>query len=119
MIPKSLTDLILFQECRKFIIVVYRLTRLLPDDERFGLTSQVKRATVSVLANIVEGYGRNSTKDQLHFYNIALASFREVECYLLVFLDLKYITKENYLYLSKTKDKVGGLLVNFIKSKKG
>lgn len=94
MIPQSLTDLRLYNECRKFIIVIYRLTKLLPDDERYGIISQMRRAVISILANIVEGYGRKTNKDKLHFYAIALGSFRETECYVTVLYDLKYITKD-------------------------
>ena len=117
MIPQSLKDLRLFQECRKFIVVIYKLTKLLPNEEKYGLSSQIRRATVSILANIVEGYGRKTRPDQLHFFTIAIGSFREVECYVLVFLDLQYINQEQYQYVSKIKDIVGGLLVNFVKSK--
>lgn len=117
MLQKSLQDLKLYRECRKFIIVIYQLTKLLPDDEKYGLVSQMRRAVISILANIVEGYGRKTKRDQLHFYTMALGSFREVECYILVFLDLKYINREQFEYIEKIKDNVGGLLVNFIKSK--
>ena len=118
MMPKSLEDLKLYQECRKFIIIIYRLSGLLPKEELYGLVSQIRRAVVSVLANLVEGYGRQTRKDQLHFYNISLSSFREVECYIIVFYDLEYISHEQYVYATKVKDKIGGMLINFIKSKK-
>jgi len=117
-IPPALKKLRLYYDCRKFIVVIYRLTKLLPDDEKYGLISQMRRAAISVLANIVEGYGRDSDKEQLRFYNIALASFREVECYLLVLKDLEYIDVLKFNYTSELKDKVGGQLVNFIKTKK-
>lgn len=118
MLQSSLKDLRLYGECRKYIVIMYRLTKILPDDEKFGLVSQIRRATVSILANIVEGYGRAGEKDQLHFYNIALASFREVECYITIMKDLNFINREQFLYTEKFKDKIGGMLVEFIKSKK-
>lgn len=118
MIPESLRKLKLYKECRKFIVIIYRLSSLLPNEEKYGMVSQMRRATVSILANIVEGYGRKTKKDQLHFYNMALTSFREVECYILVVFDLKYIDKIQFEYTKGEKDKIGGMLVNFIKSKK-
>lgn len=118
MIPNALKNLRLYNECRKFIVVIYKLTKLLPDDERFRLMSKMRRAVVSILANIVEGYGRQTSKDQIHFYHMALGSFREVEYYVVVLLDLQYISKEQFLYTETIKDNVSGLLVNFIKSKK-
>ena len=118
MLPKSLRDLRLYTELRKFIIVVYKLTRLLPDEEKYGLISQIRRATVSILANLVEGYGRKGKKEQLHFYNISLGSFREVECYIQIIFDLQFISKEQHKYIAEFKDKVGGMLIKFIQSKK-
>ena len=116
-LPKSLLDLKLVQETRKFIVIIYRITDLLPDTEKYGLVSQMRRAVTSILANIVEGYGRETKNDKLHFYIIARGSFREVECFILILKDLSYISNEQYNYLLKAKDIVGGLLTNFIKSK--
>lgn len=115
-LPKSLLDLRLVQETRKFIIIIYKITDILPDTEKYGLVSQMRRAVVSILANIVEGYGRQTKNDRLHFYIIARGSFREIECFILILKDLSYISLEQYDYLVKNKDFVGGLLTNFIKS---
>lgn len=115
-LPKAILDLKLVKECRRLIIIIYKLTNLLPDNEKFGLISQMRRAVVSVLLNIVEGYGRVTKKDRLHFYNISRGSFRELECQILILFDLKFINKEQFDYVCKEKDKVGGLLTNFIKS---
>ncbi len=117
-LPKAVLDLKLVKECRRLIIIVYKLTDLLPDNEKFGLISQMRRAVVSVLLNIVEGYGRVTKNDRLHFYNIARGSFRELECQILILFDLKFIDKMQFDYMCKEKDKVGGLLTNFIKSQK-
>ncbi|MFA7244653.1 MAG: four helix bundle protein [Candidatus Magasanikbacteria bacterium] len=116
-LPKSLLDLKLVQETRKFIVIIYKVTDKLPEHEKYGLVSQMRRAVVSILANIVEGYGRETKKDKLHFYIIARGSFREIECFILVLKDLDYISDKQYEYLVKVKDVVGGLLTNFIKSK--
>jgi len=115
-LPKVLSDLQLTKECRKFIVIIYRLTDLLPDTEKYGLVSQMRRAVVSVLANLVEGYSRQTKKDKLHFFTMARASFREVECFILVLKDLRYITEDHYDYVLEKKDVVGGMLTNFIKS---
>ncbi len=115
-LPQALLDLRLVQECRKFIVIIYRLTKLLPDDEKYGIISQMRRAVVSILANIVEGYSRKTKKDKLHFYIMARSSFREIECFILILKDLEYISRDQYDFVVNLKDRVGGLLTNFIKS---
>ena len=67
-----------FQEADRLVIAVYDATRCLPQNEAFGLTSQLRRAAVSVVANIVEGSARPSEKDYRHFLSVAFASLREL-----------------------------------------
>jgi len=85
-------------------------------EERFALTSQIKRAAYSIALNIVEGCGRNSEKDFLHFLDMSLGSTHEVEyCALLVF-DLNYLEKQQYDILVKKINDVKAMLINLIKS---
>lgn len=69
---KSFTDLIVWQEGHKFVLLVYRHTKLFPKEELFGLTSQLRRAAVSFTSNIAEGFSRNSYKEKAQFYTMAL-----------------------------------------------
>jgi len=73
---------------------VYHLTRKFPDDEKFGLTSQLRRAIISVCSNIAEGSSRKSKKDQAHFYNIAFSSLMETLNQLIISSDLEYLEKQ-------------------------
>ena len=73
---------------------VYELSKEFPDDERFGLTSQIKRASVSVPSNIAEGAGRNSNKEFNQFLGISTGSLFEVETQLIIAEKLKFLTKE-------------------------
>lgn len=76
---------------REIVREVYTLTKLFPNDERFGLIDQLRRAAVSIPSNIAEGSGRKSFKDQAHFVEIAYGSLMEVCCQLTVAVDLLYI----------------------------
>lgn len=73
---------------------IYKVTRAFPSDERFGLTSQVRRAAVSVEANLAEGCGRGSDADFARFVQIALGSASEIECELLIAKDLGFLNPQ-------------------------
>lgn len=79
---------------RAFVKEIYKITKEFPDHEKYGLTNQIRRATVSISANITEGSSRLSPKDKAHFYQIAYSSLTEVLNHLYLALDLDYITKE-------------------------
>ena len=85
-----------WQETRKFISKIYELTRSFPADEKFGLTNQIRRASVSIAANIAEGTSRTSSKDQAHFTNLSYSSLMEVLNHLYISLDLSYIPDEKF-----------------------
>ena len=70
---------------------IYHLTRNFPDEEKFGITSQLRRAVISVCSNIAEGSSRKSKKDQSHFYNIAFSSLMEALNQLIISNDLNYL----------------------------
>lgn len=92
---QSFKDLMVWQKSRELTLEIYKITTLLPEDEKFGLISQMRRAAVSVSANIAEGFKRKGIKDKINFYNIAQSSLSELESYLLLSADLKYITSNN------------------------
>lgn len=79
---------------KKLISDVYRITRQFPPEEKYGLTSQINRAVVSVASNIAEGSGRTSFKDQAHFTETAYGSLMELACELIVSQDLGFIEPE-------------------------
>jgi four helix bundle protein len=95
---------------------VYIVTRNFPKEEIFGITSQIRRAALSVPTNIVEGYGRQGRKELRQFANIALGSLAEVR-YLLDFsLRLQYLNEIHHKALQDLADEVGKLLWKFYKS---
>lgn len=94
-----------WQKAIEFCVEIYKLTGSFPSEERFGLTSQLRRAGISVPSNIAEGAGRNSDKEFLHFLSIATGSSYEVETQLIIVYRLGYIQlkeiKEAELKLSE------------------
>ena len=95
--------LIAWQKADELAFQIYRATKNFPSEEKFGLVSQMRRATVSVAANIAEGYTRNSKKDKVHFYNIAVGSLTEIEYYLDFSFRLAYISNEQHQLLVKLR----------------
>ncbi len=85
---RSFTDLVAWQKSRAMVKEVYRSSAAMPDSERFGLTNQMRRAAVSVPANIAEGYGRGSRIEYVRFLRIARGSLAELQTHLFIAHDL-------------------------------
>lgn len=88
---KSYRDLVVWQKAMDLVVMVYAVTKRFPSDERYGLTSQLKRASISVPSNIAEGYGRHSTADYIRFLQFALGSLNEVQTQLELASRLEFI----------------------------
>ncbi len=87
---KRFEELEVWKKAHNLTLEIYRLTKSFPNDERFGLISQMRRAATSVPANIAEGYRKRTKKDKLNFYNIAQGSLDELKYYLILSKDLGY-----------------------------
>jgi four helix bundle protein len=87
---KTFEDLLVWQKAHSFVLTVYRLSETFPKHEIFGLTSQFRRAAVSIPANIAEGFRRRGAPDKARFYNIAQTSVEECRYYLILIKDLEY-----------------------------
>lgn len=85
-------DIIAWQKARVFIQHVYTVTKQFPDDEKFGMISQFRRAAVSIAANIAEGYKRLGKDDKLRFLNYSQGSLEECRCYIYLSCDFNYIS---------------------------
>lgn len=83
-------DLVVWQKAHQFVLAAYRLSRTFPRAETYGLSSQFRRAAVSIAANIAEGFKKRSKPDKLRFYNIAQGSIEESRYYLILTKDLEY-----------------------------
>lgn len=87
----SFEQLLVWQGAQDIAVNVYKVTKKFPNDERFGLTDQIRRAASLISANIAEGFGRHSIKDKSHFYTIAHGSLLETKSHLYLAQKLGYI----------------------------
>ncbi|MCZ7602660.1 MAG: four helix bundle protein [Melioribacteraceae bacterium] len=92
---KSFTELIVWQKAHQFVLSVYKETKSFPKEEIYGLTSQFRRAAVSIAANIAEGFKKRGQKDKLNYLNISHGSLEECRYYIILSKDLGYISKDN------------------------
>ena len=107
---KNFTDLIAWQKAHTLVLEIYKITKLFPEDERFALTNQLRRAAVSITSNVAEGFGRNTPRDKVHFYSIAKGSLLETQSQLLVAKDLGYLENASYEILEPKIIEVAKLL---------
>jgi four helix bundle protein len=84
-----------WQKGIKIVILVYKLTKSFPKEEIYALTSQLKRASVSIASNIAEGFGRQTDKSFNHFLNISRGSLNEIETQLIIAKELEFISDNN------------------------
>lgn len=90
----SFENLEVYEKARVLVSDVYRIQNDLPKEERFGLGDQIRRAAVSILANLAEGSGRQSIKEKVHFVEISYGSLMEVFCELQTACDIGYMKEE-------------------------
>lgn len=107
--------LIVWQEAKKLVVLTYQLTNNFPRCEEFGLKAQMRRAAVSVLANLAEGWLRRSIKDKLHFLEIAEGSLLELESEGEVCFEIKYWLQLEKNRFDAQKDKASYLLYKYKK----
>lgn len=111
---------ILVKKADKLAHEIYRITSNFPKEESFGLTSQIRRAALSVVLNIIEGYARNGDKSYKNFLLISYGSLKETKYLLHFALIEKYIAKDEYKELINLAEEVGKMLwktINTVKAK--
>jgi four helix bundle protein len=105
-----------FDLADELVLTVYKVTRSFPSDERFGLTSQLRRAAVSIVANIVEGCARESQKEFSQFLNVAFGSTREVGYHISLARRLGYLSESGAQLLETKYDETARVLHGLFKS---
>jgi len=113
---RSYRDLVAWQKAMKFVTAIYEVTQRFPSEERYGLTNQLRRASVSVPSNIAEGQARFSQKEFHHFLSMARGSLVEIETQLLIARNLKYLQPAKAEDLLATADEIGRILNGLISS---
>lgn len=115
---RNFKDLHVWQKSYKLCLKIYELTPQFPDEEKYGLTSQIKKSAVSIPSNIAEGYGRKTTADYVRMLYISYGSICELETQILLAGDLGFIEKGDLNLLSKDINEVERMLKALIKSLK-
>ena len=114
----SFEKLDVWQDARKFVTEIYKVSGTFPSEEKFGLCSQLQRASVSVVSNIAEGVSRQSDKAKIRFIEISYGSLMEVYCQLYISLDLKYLTIDQFETCKMRIDAIARQLSALIKAYK-
>jgi four helix bundle protein len=107
---KSFTELTVWQRSHELSLAVYKLTASFPRSEMFGVTSQLRRASASVAANIAQGFGRRTTRELLRSLQIAAGEMEETRYFLILSRDLRYVGKPDFDRASALCDSVGQLI---------
>lgn len=115
---KSFTDLLVWQEGHKLVLMVYTETKSFPKDELFGLTSQMRRSAVSITSNIAEGFSRQSYKEKVQFFSVSLGSLTELQNQLLIAKDIGYLEKKKFFQLAEQSVILQKMMNSFIKKTK-
>lgn len=110
---KSYHNLILWEKFKELLLLTYKLTSKLPDSEKYNLTSQMRRAMVSVISNFVEGYLKTSEKHKLHYMEISETSLMELEGQAEVCLILKYWLEDDYILFDKKRSEAAFFLYRY------
>jgi len=107
-------DLKVWVKSHEITIKIYNLTKGFPKEEIYSLTSQIRRCSSSIPANIAEGCGKNSNNDLGRFLNFALGSANETEYFLLLAKDLGYLTIDDHLLLERSINEIKAMLISLI-----
>ena len=106
----------LWQRSMDFVVAIYRVTEQFPKEEKFGLTSQLRRTAVSVAANVAEGAAKTSAKDFRRYLSNSQGSTSEIETELLIALRLNYLDEADFRLLSRDLDDVGRMITGLSRS---
>jgi four helix bundle protein len=111
---ESFTKLDVWKKGMELVKEIYELTQLFPKDERFGLTSQIRRSVISILANLAEGFSRRSIADKSHKYTIARGECSETYAFILICIELEIVSRQRAQHAITLVQDVGSMLSGLI-----
>lgn len=114
----SFTNLIVWREGHKLVLLVYKITSDFPKEEKYSLADQMRRAAVSITSNIAEGYGRFGYKEKIQFYYLAQGSLTELKNQLLIARDVGYIPEQVFIRIIEQANFVHRILIGLIQKSK-
>ncbi len=106
----SFEKLNVWLDSKELIKLIYTITKDFPSEEKFGLTNQIRRASVSIASNLAEGTSRNTNKDKAHFTTLSFSSLMEVLNQIIIARELNYIEENNYQLLRSEIEKISNML---------
>ncbi len=112
----SFEKLIVWKKSKTLTVKIYEITKIFPDNERFGLVSQIRRSSISIVSNIAEGSGRHSNKDKARFTEIAFGSALELLNQIILSNTLNYITQEDYKQIRTDISEITAMLNSLYKA---
>lgn len=115
---ETFTDLNVWKEGHKLVVMVYRITKDFPKEETYSLTDQMRRAAASITANIAEGFGRQGYKEKVQFYYLSKGSLSELKNFILIAKDVGYLNSDRLDELVHQANIVDQLLQGFIRKSK-
>lgn len=115
---KSFTDLFVWKEGHKLVVLIYRITKTFPKEELYSLIDQMRRAAASVTSNIAEGFGRQTYKEKVQFYYLAQGSLIELKNQILIAKDVGYLNDQDFQALVDQANLTHQLLQGLISKSK-
>lgn len=108
-------DLLIWQKSMNIVTEIYQLTNSFPKEEFYGLSSQIRRCSVSIPSNIAEGYGRDGNNDYLRFLNISMSSLFEMQTQLEISFNLKFLSENQFNKINGESRELERMLIAFIR----
>ncbi len=112
---KTFRDLFIWQKAMTLVTITYQITQQFPNEELFGLTSQIRRSAVSIPSNIAEGYGRESQKDFLRFINFAVSSLFELQTQIEIAKNINYLNETEFNNIFEKTRELEAMMIAFSK----